>query len=284
MADGVSPNDSKMSTPQIVNDVIILSGQSNMSGRGGVQTKHREDGSIYREWDCIVPPECEAERGTIFSMNAHLEWEEAHEPLHRNIDTGKVCGVGPGLVFAASVLRHCKGAGKKTVPTIGLVPCAVGGSQLKEWEKGSRLYEQMIQRAMVAMKTGTLRALIWYQGESDTLSVESVREFQQRLETLISNIRSDLQNSDLPVIHVGITAANHPFPDCLEQVRQAQLAVKLPGVYYVDAKGLSLLEDNIHLDLEAQVKLGKMLAEVYTAHIGDIGFVMPKGSLECQSA
>eukprot|EP00249_Psilotum_nudum_P012263 c23679_g1_i1 orf=347-1123(+) len=243
-------------------DVILMSGQSNMSGRGGIQVKHLEDGSVYKAWDRIVPSECEAEKGTILRLAAALEWEEAQEPLHEDIDTGKICGVGPGLVFATTVLQYYKTLGE-SVPAIGLVPCAVGGTQIKEWEKGGHLYDQMIQRATVASKRGTLRALLWYQGESDTLAAENAVEFQQRLKTLITNVRSDLHIENLPVIQVGITAVNHPFPELLEKVRQAQLALELPGVFYVDASGLPLLEDNIHLNLEAQIKLGKMLADVY---------------------
>jgi hypothetical protein len=46
-------------------------------------------------------------------------------------------------------------------------------------------------------------------------------------------------------------------------VRAAQLSINLPNVVTVDAKGLPLKEDNLHLTTEAQVKLGQMLAEAY---------------------
>jgi hypothetical protein len=46
-------------------------------------------------------------------------------------------------------------------------------------------------------------------------------------------------------------------------VRSAQFSVNLPNVVTVDAMGLELKEDNIHLTTESQVKLGKMLAEAY---------------------
>eukprot|EP00250_Pteridium_aquilinum_P005069 c15219_g1_i3 orf=459-1376(+) len=256
-----------LETPE---QIFILSGQSNMSGRGGVHTKHHKDGSTYKEWDHVVPPECEAERGTIWCLNAKLDWVKAHEPMHHDIDIGKTCGLGPGLVFAASVLRQWNGEGDEPAPSIGLVPCAIGGTQIKEWEKGSKLYEQMIKRAKFATSnSGTLKALLWYQGESDTYSSENVKEFPQRLESLIKNIRCDLQNDALPFIQVGITAKNHPFPEFLEEVRCAQMAVNLPGVYYVDAKGLPLLEDNIHLNTHSQVQVGKMLADSYMNNIGN---------------
>lgn len=46
-------------------------------------------------------------------------------------------------------------------------------------------------------------------------------------------------------------------------MRSAQLSVNLPNVVTVDAIGLALNEDNLHLTTEAQVKLGEMLAEAY---------------------
>lgn len=52
----------------------------------------------------------------------------------------------------------------------------------------------------------------------------------------------------------------------MEKVREAQKGINLPKVICVDAKGLPLREDNLHLTMEAQVKLGHMLAEAYLTH------------------
>lgn len=46
-------------------------------------------------------------------------------------------------------------------------------------------------------------------------------------------------------------------------MRNAQLSINLLNVVTVDAMGLALNEDNLHLTTESQVKLGKMLAEAY---------------------
>lgn len=74
---------------QAVTDVFILSGQSNMSGRGGVHTKHHKDGSIYKEWDHVVPSACHIEDGNmVLRLNAKQEWVKACEPLHQDIDKG----------------------------------------------------------------------------------------------------------------------------------------------------------------------------------------------------
>ncbi|CAA2970176.1 Hypothetical predicted protein [Olea europaea subsp. europaea] len=47
-------------------------------------------------------------------------------------------------------------------------------------------------------------------------------------------------------------------------IREIQLAIKLPNVLTVDAKGLQLLNDSpFYLSTPGQVRLGKMMADVF---------------------
>ncbi|MCO5556373.1 hypothetical protein L7F22_009921 [Adiantum nelumboides] len=88
MADGSLSQSLNICSSQTPGQIFILSGQSNMAGRGGIQTKHYKDGSVHKEWDRVVPPECDADRGTIWCLNAMLDWVEAREPMHQDIDLG----------------------------------------------------------------------------------------------------------------------------------------------------------------------------------------------------
>ena len=178
--------------------IFVLSGQSNMAGRGGV---HR------RRWDGVVPPEG-APDPSIQRLSAALDWEEAREPLHADIDTAKTCGVGPGMVFARAVLpclqegTSGEGAWAGTGIGIGLVPCAVGGTAIREWARGERLYEQMVCRARVAARYGEIEAVLWYQGESDAESDAAAAAYRGNIERLIANVRADLGMPQLPFIQV----------------------------------------------------------------------------------
>ncbi|XP_010107887.2 probable carbohydrate esterase At4g34215 [Morus notabilis] len=229
--------------------IFILSGQSNMAGRGGVdQTRHR--------WDGVVPLECQP-HPSILRLSAKLNWEPAHEPLHADIDTNKTCGVGPGMSFANAVRER-----------VGLVPCAVGGTAIKEWARGEHLYEDMVRRAKasVAVDGGAeIRALLWYQGESDTSTEDDAAAYKRNMERLIHNVREDLCLPDLPIIQVALASGDEKY---LEKVREAQLSINIPNVVCVDAKGLQLQDDNLHLTTEAQVQLGSMLAEAYLSNFG----------------
>lgn len=181
--------------PHHAKQIIILSGQSNMAGRGGVKNK---------QWNGLVPPECASDSQKIFRLDAHLRWEVAREPLHYDIDTKKVCGVGPGMSFA--------NAAKERVGTIGLVPCAVGGTAIKEWARGEHLYENMVKRTKAAASSGgEIKALLWYQGESDTSSQHDVDAYKQNMETFIHNVRTDLNLPNLPIVQVCTPCFNCVF-------------------------------------------------------------------------
>lgn len=176
--------------------IFILAGQSNMSGRGGV---------INATWDGTVPPECRP-NPAILRLNANLHWEEAEEPLHRDIDVNKPCGIGPGMSFSNSVLRRDPGIG-----LIGLVPCAIGGTNISEWRRGGTLYNQLLRRAEAAVEGGgggLIRAILWYQGESDTESIEDAKLYRRRLHRFFTDVRSDLMSPVLPVIQVWSPSIN----------------------------------------------------------------------------
>ncbi|KAB2619435.1 carbohydrate esterase [Pyrus ussuriensis x Pyrus communis] len=215
----------------VARNIFILAGQSNMAGRGGVSRG---------KWDGNVPTEC-SPNPSILRLSALLIWELAHEPLHADIDLGKTCGIGPGMAFANEVLR-AKGSG---FGEVGLVPCAVGGTRIGEWGKGTRLYGELVRRARESVRGGgVIRALLWFQGESDTVRKEEADGYKGKFEKLVLDLRSDLHLPNLPVIQVALASGEGKFVDV---VRKGQLDVKLPNVKCVDAKGLRLKEDGLHL-------------------------------------
>ncbi|XP_066399060.1 probable carbohydrate esterase At4g34215 [Miscanthus floridulus] len=232
--------------------VFILAGQSNMSGRGG---------ATNGTWDGIVPPEC-APSERILRLSPALRWEEAREPLHAGIDVGNVVGIGPGMPFAHAVLAGSEGAES----VVGLVPCAQGGTPIANWSRGTELYERMVTRARAAVAEcsgrGELAGMLWFQGEADTMRREDAELYRRRMETLVHDVRGDLGRPDLLVIQVGIATAqyNGKF---LDLVREAQKAVTLPNVKYVDAMGLPIASDHTHLTTDAQIQLGNKLAKSY---------------------
>jgi sialate O-acetylesterase len=182
------------------------------------------------------------------------------EAFRRGARAPEALGVGPGLPFAGELYRL-------TWVPIGLLPCALGGSSLEQWnpalkgEGGRSLYGAMLRR--IAAVGGRVRGVLWYQGESDA-TVEMGPTYRRRFADFIRAVRKDVKDPGLPVLFVQIGRFIVP-PDSLPQgwdlVREGQRRVEadLDHVAVVPAVDASLV-DLIHLDTAGQIKVGRRLA------------------------
>ncbi|XP_019414470.1 PREDICTED: probable carbohydrate esterase At4g34215 [Lupinus angustifolius] len=238
--------------PEAYRNIFILAGQSNMAGRGGVV---EDTATGITTWDGVIPPQCNP-KPSILRLNAELEWVEAQEPLHQDIDAKKTNGVGPGMSFANSILNKREGFG-----VVGLVPCAIGGTNISQWEKGKVLYKHMMKRVKASLNDGgSIRGFLWYQGESDTVNLNDAQSYQTRIHKFFIDVRNDLQSPLLPIIQVALASGQGPYKDI---VRQAQQSIDLLNLRTVDALGLPLEPDGLHLTTQAQVNLGQMMADSF---------------------
>lgn len=166
-----------------------------MAGRGGV---FNDTATHNLTWDGVVPVQCQP-NPSILRLSANLTWVKAREPLHADVDVTKVNGIGPGMPFANEVRTRDPSFGP-----VGLVPCAIGGTNISQWQKGESLYQQLVRRATTAVQGGGVyAALLWYQGESDTLIKEDVEFYKGRLTKFFTDLRSDLQAPSLPIFQVS---------------------------------------------------------------------------------
>ncbi|RZC66942.1 hypothetical protein C5167_010628 [Papaver somniferum] len=236
-------------------NIFILAGQSNMVGEGGVVFANNF-------WDGIIPTECKP-NPSIIRFSSQRKWVKAQEPLHADIDVNKLCGVGPGMAFANTLRQK----DSRNIGTIGLVPCAIGGTRISQWARGTQLYNMFITRSQKSLtEGGRIRAVLWYQGESDTVSRKDADSYGHNLKNFVLNFRQDLHLPMLPFVQVALATAEGSYKAI---VRKAQLELDLPNVWTVHANGLPPGPDGIHLSTKAQVRVGQMLAEAYltrTAH------------------
>lgn len=112
---------------------------------------------------------------------------------------------------------------------IGLVPCAVGGTSIKEWQQGTDLYNHLLSRAEASVVSGgKIKALLWYQGESDTENAEDSELYGGRLKKFFTDIRSDLKIPLLPIIQVLVFSCSLLFEFDPFQIQK----LCLPAVTY----------------------------------------------------
>jgi len=233
----------KFSQPSKNFHLYLLAGQSNMAGRGKIG-----------EQDTTIHP-------NVYVLNKENKWQLAVDPLH--FDKPKMVGVGPGLTFGKTMADFKKGI------KIGLIPCAAGGSSIDSWTVGgyhkqtkSYPYDEAIKRTKIAMKTGTLKGILWHQGESNS-KPECLKVHQEKLAALIVNFREELEIPNLPFI-VGKLGDFYVLknPNAKEM---NTILENLPNVVKntacVKVSGFTDKGDETHFDSKSARELGRRYAK-----------------------
>ncbi len=225
--------------------LFLLIGQSNMAGRGQVT-----------EEDTAADPR-------VLMLTKDNQWKPAVDPLHFD---KPVAGVGLGRTFGQIIAEQTPGV------TIGLIPCAAGGSPIDSWQPGgfheqtkTHPYHDAIRRTRFAMKSGTLKGILWHQGESDS-SDELAEVYEQKLHKLIARLRYDLRSPEVPFIAGQMGQfAERPWNDAKKKVDAAHrsLPEKVAHTAFVSSDGLGHKGDEIHFDSAAYRELGRRYARAY---------------------
>ena len=152
-------------------------------------------------------------------------------------------------------------------------PGACGGSPIAVWQPGaffqqtkSHPYDDAVARTRAALAGGgTLKAILWHQGESDC-SPRNAAVYEEKLRELITRFRTEFGNPELPFI-IG-QLGEFPGKEWSESHRTVDaahrhLAATMPNVYFVSSEGLSDKGDKLHFSTEALRTLGQRYAERY---------------------
>lgn len=226
--------------------LFILAGQSNMAGRGKVDDEAR------------------TAKPNVYKLNKEGKWEPAIDPLHWD---KSAAGTGVGKPFGEML------AAKNPAISVGLIPTACGGSPISVWVPGasfaqtkSKPWDDAIERAKRAMQDGTLKGILWHQGESDS-NPKGAADYAQRLEDLITRFRTELGAPELPFIigQLGKFPAR-PWNENTEAVNAAQQAVakKMKNVRFVPIpETINSIGDNLHFDTPTLRAFAKGYAEAY---------------------
>ena len=226
-------------------DLYLLVGQSNMAGRG-----------VVEEQDKTPHPR-------VKMLSKDGTWVPAIDPMHFD---KAAAGVGLGKTFGQIIADATPGV------TIGLIPCAVGGSPIDTWQPGvfyppteSHPWDDMAKRATLALKSGTLKGILWHQGESDS-QPQLAPSYKAKLHDLIARLRKELNAPEVPFI-AGQMGKFDSVPWTPEKIIVDQahqdLAKKVLHTAFVSAAGLNHNGDKVHFDSPAFRELGKRCAEAF---------------------
>lgn len=225
--------------------LFLLVGQSNMAGRGKVEEQDRKP------------------HPRVLTFSKDRQWVPAVDPIH--FDKSSV-GVGLGRTFAIELAEANPGI------TIGLIPCAVGGSPIESWEPGAldkatntHPWDDAMARAELALPAGTLKGILWHQGESDANAARAPL-YEKRFHSLIERFRTTLKAPDAPFIagQMGQFPAKL-WSDEMKKVDAIHQALpkSVPNTAFVSSEGLKDKGDLIHFDAESYRELGRRYAKAY---------------------
>lgn len=220
--------------------LFLLVGQSNMAGRGNVADQDEHTDS------------------RILRLNKKQEWQLAKDPLH--FDKPKVVGVGLGKTFALNYAQAHPGI------TVGLIPCAVGGSSIEVWQPGgyheqtrSNPWDDMLPRLVTALKSGTLKGILWHQGESDS-NMNRAPQYEENLHGLIKRFRALPGANDVPFVAGQLGQfAERPWNEFRLMVNAAHesLPDKVANAAFAKSDGLQHKGDNVHFDSASYREFGR---------------------------
>lgn len=219
-------------------DLYLLIGQSNMAGRGNIETAYAIQGNEQ-----------------LWMLTKQGEWFPAKHPLH--FDKPNMVGVGPGLAFGLDMLQHGR-------QKIGLIPCAVGGSAIGSWQAGgydaatnTHPYDDAVVQLKIALASGQLKGIIWHQGEADS-SPEKRKDYLAKLAVMIHSWRSMVNNPNLPFVAGEIGAFNEVHQAFNIELNKLPSLVSRTAIAYSD--GLIDKGDHLHFDAASATELGKRFA------------------------
>lgn len=226
--------------------VFLLTGQSNMAGRG------------------VVQPQDTLEDKRIITIDSTGNWIYAKAPLHF-YEPGLV-GLDCGLSFAQTLLQSIPDS-----VTVALLPCAVGGSPIEKWlndetHRGVSLFSNFEQKVQLAQQVGTIKGILWHQGESNARA-DLIPAYHDQLTQLIGKFRATVGEKELPVL---IGELGHYVADEAKQARWNaineiihQVSETLPSVSVISTAELGHKGDYLHFNNAALRELGRRFAAAY---------------------
>ncbi|MCM8538853.1 MAG: sialate O-acetylesterase, partial [Lentisphaeraceae bacterium] len=200
--------ENKPNADKMKHHIYLLIGQSNMAGRAPFSGKEKD----------VIP--------NAFLLNDKNEWQDADNPLNRYSTIRKGMNMqkmNPGYYFAKEMLAKQQGV------TLGLIVNAKGGTRIDQWKKSSKFFKDAVSRTKKAMETGTLKGILWHQGESDHKNEKYFEAFSK----FVTDLREALGEKDIPFVAGEIKQEVKLINDQLNKLPSA-----LKNTAVVSSKGL----------------------------------------------
>lgn len=254
-------------------DVYVLTGQSNSLGttadpQESDRTPGREpaDDATMFFWDNVSAANSRYPIGTRYGDSAEII---TTIQAQQGDGGGNPLFWGPEVGFARTMAHY----GQKNIM---IVKASRGGGGNAFWSKDAfesnansgHMYQHVLDTVESAANELTsaghsfaIKGLMYLQGESDDAAAANVSG--ERLNQLVSNLRSDLPNaSALRAVVGGIGAAGGNRD--IVRAQQSALALSDPTIdYFTNLDLVDSLYDNLHFDKPAKLEIGRRFAAAF---------------------
>ncbi len=227
--------------------VFILAGQSNMAGRGLIEMQD------------TIPLD------RVYTIDQNNNIIRAKEPLH--FYEKSVEGLDCGLSFGTTLIHQLPDS-----ISIILIPTAVGGSSISQWlgdsiQRNIKLLSNFNEKVELGKNLGTIKAILWHQGESDAVQ-PNLNFYNQRLAELFIKFRKITSTDNLPILigKLGSYSTNENWQSINEQIES--YALKDNHSIIIETNDLKDNGDKIHFNAASQRILGQRFANAYLKAIG----------------
>lgn len=217
-----------------VGEVFAIAGQSNAAG--------------YGKGKACDPPQYGV---SVFDAG----WRTAAHPIGQTKASAAYadalnCGHSAWLSFGKKILEQ-------TGSPVGLVPAALNGSGIRNWQPGEPLFENLVS---LCQQTGAGN-IIWYQGCTDT---DEPDDYQELLERMLRELQSRLGSVSVLIVQLSGTTNALRDGRGWRLVREAQRRAAVHfGALLTPAYDLTRYSDDIHLGPADNLLLGARAAEKF---------------------
>ena len=271
LAPGAPPTSSGSPRPSRTLPVVIVAGQSNATGSESFLLD--APAPLKRDLDSLLGIPALIDETTLGHPARPLP--HVSTLLAPQYSAGQRI-FGPELSLADTLAAHGH------TNTFMLKDTTPGSNLSRDWNptatSGPRLYARLLADLDTVRRYATRRgqtvrvvALVWVQGESDSVNRQVATGYQRRLFDLIAHLRHDVISTGRIVIVATDVSRTIPFlrfiggckPSCDQvlsansMVRRAQVAAgRLPGVTVIDSFEMEHRPDFLHLDASGEDELG----------------------------
>lgn len=211
--------------------VYLMLGQSNMVGAGSVAGE--------------LPADLARPQGDTL-VYVHGDWVPVSPDAYRPYSTL----FGPEISF-----------GLARGEQIGIVKVAKGGTTLEEhWKPGGKLYSAALDTIAGASVSRPIRikGIVWMQGESDAREAAAADAYRANFAATMNGLREIV--GEVPIVACRVNPPADAFP-YVEEVRAAQMGMRLRSYTWLDCDDLPKVADGLHYSTAGLVTLGERFSK-----------------------